>query len=92
MFESVRRFLKNLRRKHVVKSKYPVTPWQHSRRGQKKLAQKALRILAVKEDQAYGIAFADGAFSNLENRWVRKALHREKKLYRHDRPPAQAKG
>jgi hypothetical protein len=41
----------------------------------------------VKADQAYGVILGDGVtLASIENRWVRKKLHRQGKLYRRDRP------
>jgi hypothetical protein len=47
----------------------------------------SLHIAQVKADQKYGILLGDGvAIASIENRWVRKALRSQGKLYRRQRP------
>lgn len=92
MFESVKKFLKKIRRQRAIKNKYPVVPFNYSARGQKKLFQKRVNIFMVRDDQKYGVALADGSLVSIENRWVRKQLFREKKLFRIDRPKIAEKG
>ena len=91
MFESVRKFLRNVRRKKAIERKYPKTQANYSVRGFKKMTARNMHIADVLQDQCYGVTLADGTLANIENRWVRKQLFREKKLFRHDRPKTEKK-
>jgi hypothetical protein len=51
-----------------------------------RLGPHAQHVANVKADQAYGIKMPDGSIASIENRWVRKELHRRGQLQRKDRP------
>lgn len=86
MFESVKKFLKKIRRQKTVERKKKNERRSLSLRAIKKSTARNNHISDVFEDQAYGVTLADGSITNIENRWVRKQLFRGKSLFRHDRP------
>ena len=78
--------MKAIRRKRKLASRLSIhVSGRRARKKEKALLQHKADIHA---DQSYGITLGDGSIASIENGWVRKAFHRQGKLYRKDRPKA----